>query len=136
MSYVLCGCKFWNYEHTYYAILKRPVSFSELRETVNHFLNERLSRTAPEETDELLLLPDQKVLICNGHQVSLTPNEYSLLSLLLENRGNAVSREQIKERIGGDGNSPEVYICMLRKKLTFDRKCLIVTLRGQGYIIH
>jgi two-component system, OmpR family, response regulator len=73
-----------------------------------------------------------------GKRVYLTTKEYAVLHLLLNRRGEWMSREAIFQRIYGDqdntfSNVIDVYIAKLRKKLGAD---LIVTQRGAGYTIN
>ena len=73
----------------------------------------------------------------NGEAVPLTLKEYDLLSLLMENRGMAFTREQLLDKVwdyGYDGGTRtvDVHIQTLRAKLG---KCggMIETVRGVGY---
>lgn len=74
-------------------------------------------------------------------QVSLTAREYQLLLLLLQHRGEVVSRESILARIWSDdraasSNVIEVYVRYLRQKLEEGgERRLIHTVRGQGYCL-
>ena len=121
----------------YDAILKRPVSMKELRTSVCELLKGELDKKSDknEDRDEIILLADRKTLLLNGDKISLTPNEFSLLEYLMKNRGQAVPRNTINELLDADGNTSDVYICMLRKKLTTKCRCPIVTVRGKGYMI-
>lgn len=72
-----------------------------------------------------------------GEDAQVTPKEIKLLSLLLEHAGQALSREQILDRIWGEEESPfdrvvDVYVKNLRKKLCLE---CIVTVKGVGYKI-
>lgn len=76
-----------------------------------------------------------------GRRLSLTPKEFSLLSLLARRRGQALTRALIAEeiwetRIERDTNVVDVHVRRLRSKLDdpFDRK-LLVTVRGVGYML-
>ena len=70
-------------------------------------------------------------------KIPLSENEYKVLSLLCENRGEPVEREKIYLLLGAeDGNMGDVYICHLRRKI--DNKLglkLIYTIRGKGYML-
>lgn len=74
-----------------------------------------------------------------GVEIELTPREFALLEVLLRNKGQALDRTQLLEKVwgydhlGGD-NLVEVYIGYLRRKVDdpFARK-LIHTVRGVGY---
>jgi DNA-binding response OmpR family regulator len=71
-----------------------------------------------------------------GVTVSLTPKEFQLVQILVEQPGSAVSRQQLMDRIWGDSSASvsralDVHMAGLRAKL--DRPGLIVTIRGVGY---
>ena len=75
-----------------------------------------------------------------GETVELTPREFDLLALFLENRGRALSRDEILDSLWGrdyvgDSRTVDVHVRWLRKKIepvpgTPKR---IVTVRGLGY---
>ncbi len=79
-----------------------------------------------------------------AHQVSideqvldLSPKEYQLLTYLTENRGKALSREQILNQVWdydyfGDLRTVDTHINRLRTKLG-NKSTLIQTIRGYGY---
>lgn len=67
--------------------------------------------------------------------VDVTPKEIKLLRLLLEHKGQALTREQILDRLWEFEEAPldrviDVYIKNLRKKLYLD---CIKTVKGVGY---
>ena len=73
--------------------------------------------------------------------VELTKKEYDLLEMLLRNKRNVLTRDQILSDVWGydymgDTNVVDVYIRYLRQKLDdrFDEK-YIYTMRGVGYVI-
>ena len=77
----------------------------------------------------------------NGEALSFTETERALLTVLYENRGTAVSREELLERVwgrneGAKTNLTDVYIRYLREKLDdrFDLR-LILSVRGKGYML-
>ena len=68
-------------------------------------------------------------------EIELTPKEYELLSVLINNKGVALSRERILDKIWGfdyfgDLRTVDTHIKRLRKKL---KKLEIETVRGYGY---
>lgn len=79
----------------------------------------------------------------NNQEIVLTAMEYRLLLILLNNRGNVLSRNQLLENIwdvDGDfveDNTLTVYIKRLRDKIEEDptNPVYIKTVRGLGYII-
>jgi len=75
-----------------------------------------------------------------GELIELTPTEYNLLEYLMINSGKVVSKSQILDNVwnhswGGDTNIIESYISALRRKIDANRKPLIHTKRGVGYIL-
>lgn len=79
----------------------------------------------------------------NGQEVILTAMEYKLFLILLNNRGNILSRNKLLEYIWdveGDfvnDNTLTVYIKRLRDKIEDDPSApmIIKTIRGLGYVI-
>lgn len=68
--------------------------------------------------------------------VHLTPSEAAILRLLMARRGEAVSREELREALKGQGasNKLEVYLCFLRRKIERPLGLhMITTVRGVGY---
>ena len=68
--------------------------------------------------------------------IHLTPSEAAILRLLIERRGDVVTREELRKTLQGRGesNKLEVYLCFLRRKLERPRGLrLITTVRGKGY---
>lgn len=83
------------------------------------------------------LNPLNHTLLRDEKKIELTPKEFALLKLLLENSGKVISRSRLEELLYSwddalESNALEVYIHFLRKKLGAD---LIKTIRGVGYII-
>ena len=77
----------------------------------------------------------------DGHQITLTAKEYSLLELFLTQPNKLLSREYIMEMVWGINfdtgtNMVDVYVNYLRNKIQkgFDKK-LIHTVIGMGYIL-
>ena len=73
----------------------------------------------------------------DGQEVPLTKKEFEILKLLLENKGNVFSREEILSRIWKDevyvlDRTIDVNITRLRKKIGIYGK-RIVTRLGYGY---
>lgn len=73
----------------------------------------------------------------DGKDAQVKPKELKLLELLLAHNGQALTREQILNRIWGEEEAPfdrviDVYVKNLRKKLNLT---CIVTVKGVGYKI-
>jgi two-component system, OmpR family, copper resistance phosphate regulon response regulator CusR len=76
-----------------------------------------------------------------GRHLHLTAKEFSLLTLLIRNRGKVLSRKTLAEQLwdmnfAGDFNVVDVAIWRLRAKMDdpFERK-LLQAVRGVGYVI-
>ena len=73
-----------------------------------------------------------------GREITLTPKEFELLHFLLRNKGVALSRFALYERVWNDGESGDtrtldIHITRLRKKLGLENE--IATVHKLGYII-
>jgi DNA-binding response OmpR family regulator len=90
---------------------------------------------------DLSLVPSCHAVQRAGRSLQLTAREYALLLLLLQHRGEVLSREQILREVwhdqqGAASNVIEVYVRYLRQKLEQDGgRRLIHTVRGQGYCL-
>lgn len=79
---------------------------------------------------------------CNNDKIDLTKNEYRILQILFENKGKAVSRDFIMERLWKtdifvDENTLNVNINRLRRKLAeHGVENLILTKKGTGYMVN
>lgn len=78
-----------------------------------------------------------RVVTIDNKEVKLTPKEYELLNYFIENKGIALSREQLLTKVWGynffgDDRTIDTHIKMLRNNLGKYRN-LIVTVRGVGY---
>jgi DNA-binding response OmpR family regulator len=81
----------------------------------------------------------EHTVTCDGHKIDLTISEFKLLSSLVINKGNVMSRKELIAEIQGDGvtvidRSIDTHMVGLRKKIS---PCsdYIKTIRGVGYKI-
>ncbi|MBP3771563.1 MAG: winged helix-turn-helix transcriptional regulator, partial [Treponema sp.] len=77
-------------------------------------------------------------VFCGEKEIFLTVKEFDLLCLLLENKGNILTREQLLSKIWKtdmdvETRTVDVHIRYLRKKLNDEN--IIETIRGIGYRI-
>ncbi|MCK5763840.1 MAG: response regulator transcription factor [Clostridiales bacterium] len=78
----------------------------------------------------------------DGKIISLSLKEFEVLKLLLENRGKAMTRDQLLDEVWGydyygETRTVDVHIRHLRSKLDTDKENSIIhTVRGIGYIIN
>ena len=74
-------------------------------------------------------------------EIALTKREFDLLSILMQNMGQAMSRESLLENVWqydleAKTNVVDVYVRYLRSKIDIPGKgSFIQTVRGVGYII-
>lgn len=117
-----------------HAFLERPFLISDLVRTCHLIICKERKEAAGFLADH-----KKKTVFFNDRKVSLTGREYQLFSLLLSKAGECVSREDIEKTLwNGEnaGNSPDVYICFLRKKLeSIAGKGILISVRGQGYML-
>jgi DNA-binding response OmpR family regulator len=120
----------------------KPFVFAELSARIRALLR-RGSRSARAvlQIADLELERVSHAVQRGGHEIALSPKEYSLLELLMCNAGQPVSRAAILEQVwkfdvDNMTNVVDVYINYLRRKvdLGYDR-ALIQTVRGVGYQI-
>lgn len=80
-------------------------------------------------------------LMYKGKKVDLTKNDYKILQILMENKENIVSRDDLMERLWQtdsfiDENTLTVNITRLRKKLdSVGLENFITTKKGIGYMV-
>jgi DNA-binding response OmpR family regulator len=90
---------------------------------------------------DLLLDSTSRTVTRGGSMIRLTRTEYNLLECLLTHPGRVVPREQLVDRVWGDGrvvesNTLDAFIMSLRHKLEAGgRSRLVQTIRGVGYAI-
>lgn len=85
---------------------------------------------------EVELRRSERVALGGGQEVKLTGKEFDLLTILIENAGLVLSRDQLLDEVWGmtyPGNTRtvDVHIAQLRRKLGLQD--LILTVRGAGY---
>ncbi|TQM37818.1 response regulator [Pseudonocardia cypriaca] len=104
----------------------------------------RRAATAPEngpiDAGELTIDLAAKIVRRSGVEVHLTPTEWSVLDLLVRNRGRLVGRKQLLREIWGPVERKEtsylrVYMAQLRRKLERDpaHPEHLITEAGMGY---
>lgn len=91
---------------------------------------------APLSVGPLTLDPGRREVTINGEEAKLTAREFELLHFMIVNRGLALSRQQLLERVWGyeffgDTRTVDVHINQVRKKLGDSVR--IETIRSIGY---
>jgi two-component system response regulator MprA len=122
--------------------LVKPFSISELRARVRALLRRAgFDDAEPLSCADLRLDPGGHQVFRGQRRVELTITEFALLSLLLQNPGQVLTRGQIFDRVwgydfGSGSRTLEVYIGYLRRKLEEGGEPrLIHTVRGVGYVL-
>lgn len=123
--------------------LSKPVRVRELIARINAVARRRKISTDNNEKityKDLIICPLKYEVYKNNQKVLLTSAEYKLLLLLIENKGNVLTRKQLLEKLWDvEGDFVEektltVYINRLREKLLEDKASpYIETCRGVGY---
>ncbi len=122
--------------------IAKPFSIKEVLARVKAVL----SRTAPAQSSSahelsyegLTMDLDKMVVTVDGESVSLTKTEYELLKLLLGNRGQVFTRQEVLDRVWPKDvvvtdRTVDVNITRMRKKIGRYSSC-IITRHGFGYL--
>ena len=118
--------------------ISKPFSPSILIARVNAVLRRSMSiDTKTKEFNGLTIDHNAHQVIVEGLIIDLSPKEYELLTYLSENYGNALSREQILDKVWGydyygDLRTVDTHINRLRIKLN-SKSDYVQTVRGYGY---
>jgi two-component system, OmpR family, response regulator len=122
--------------------LTKPFGFSELLARI-HALLRRSSLTRPMvlKVADLVLDPRTHRVTRAGQEISLTPKEYAILSVLMRHAGESVTRTRLIESVwetDSDSlfNTLETHVSNLRRKIdVLGTEPLIRTVRGHGYLL-
>lgn len=121
--------------------LPKPFGMMELLARVRALLRRAAEPAATEQYQAacLTVWPRRHQVEVSGRAVALTPKEFELLTVLMQNRGLVLSRDQLLNRIwgydfDGENRTVDVHIRTLRQKLGPAGE-LIETVRGVGYRI-
>lgn len=122
--------------------ITKPFDFPELEARLRALLRRTQPAAAAGEVEVagLAIAREARRASVDGHALELSPREWTLLDLLVTHRDRVVTKEQIAQAWGneggeaGSGNSTEVYIHRLRRKLE-GSGLLIRTIRGLGYLL-
>lgn len=123
--------------------ITKPFRARELLSRIKAVLRRCKSVTEEIRIGDLRINLNQAKVYKKEEIVFLTTLEYKLLLVLLENRGQVLSREQILSKIWDvsedfvNDNTLSVYIKRLREKIEEDplHPSIIQTVRGMGYMV-
>jgi two-component system KDP operon response regulator KdpE len=124
--------------------LTKPFSTGELMARMRVALR-RMSPTLDEpvlQVDDLKMDLSRRLVTVGEEQVSLTPTEYEILRLLLQNAGKVLTHRQLLRQVWGTAYESEMHILRvnisnLRRKIEADpsRPHYLLTEPGVGYRI-
>ncbi|MDD2565714.1 MAG: response regulator transcription factor [Candidatus Gracilibacteria bacterium] len=120
--------------------LTKPFEYAELLMRI-HALTKRTfsNKSNIIKSDNLEIDIEKRQIINAGKEIILSNLELNLLTYLLQNKGQNLSKENILEKVWGEydafntSRTLDIHIGYLRKKLGKD---LIKTIRGIGYTIN
>jgi DNA-binding response OmpR family regulator len=90
---------------------------------------------------DIVLDPSRQSLVVRDRQIGLAPKEFSLLQVLMENRGRVVTRQTLLDKVWGydfegEHQTISVHVRWLREKIEVDpnNPRHIITVRSRGYM--
>ena len=116
----------------------KPCALEELSARIRSILRRQPSDDADAGASvfgALRLYPLRLLATWKGQPIALSQREFAVLEVLVRRKNQVLTKAQIEEALYGWGNEVEsnvveVYVCMLRRKISPD---LIHTIRGVGY---
>jgi len=119
--------------------IRKPFSVAELRARISaHIRRDKRENESCIRSGEIALYPTSRKVKAGEEEVSLTKSEFDIMLLLIRNKGQAFSKEQIYEKVygfekSGDESAITEHVKNLRKKLTAKGYEPIETVWGIGY---
>ena len=124
--------------------ITKPFSVKEVLARITSVLR-RYKYTSNEKievlkADDIQVNVNKHIVTKNGQEIELTLKEFQILKLLIENKGNVLTRTFLLNKIWGydyygETRTLDVHIRHLRKKIGDNDSKLIETVRGVGYKI-
>lgn len=123
----------------------KPFYLGELLARIRVAERKRAQSSFPESDGcfrqgELIVDFEKRKVLIAGNEVHLTPIEYKLLTLLIQNRGKVLTHNYILGQVwgyeeGGDTKTVRVFMASLRRKIEKDavKPRFILTEIGVGY---
>ena len=117
--------------------VSKPFGMMELLSRIRALLRRTEAETGRYRCGTLTVDPGRHTVTVGDREVALTQKEFELLCLLLKNRGQVLSREQLIENVWGyaftgESRTVDVHVRTLRQKLG-EAGAYIETVRGYGY---
>lgn len=121
--------------------LTKPFAIEELLARLRSQLRRGERRTERLRVRDLVMEPATRLVRRGGRQIDLTPQEFSLLELLMRHPNQVMTRQRIIDHVWGYDAEPasnvvEIYVHYLRNKVDRGHSPqLIQTVRTVGYVI-
>jgi two-component system response regulator CpxR len=128
--------------------LPKPFSDRELLARIRAILRRTQTTSTPKAASDRIqyqdieVFPGKQEAYCNGEIIDLTTTEFALLSHLIQNPGQVITKEALSldvlgKRLAAFDRAIDMHISNLRKKIPecSDGKSRIKTLRGRGYLL-
>lgn len=114
-----------------------PVFYNKVNALIKR--SKGLVRSSQLSAGVITLNPNNGVVICGGQELNLPAKEYTILKILLENKGNVVTRDTLIRKAWdydscADDRALDTHIKLLRKALGEHSK-LVKTVIKRGYKI-
>ena len=120
--------------------ITKPISLAELLARVRALLRRNVGFIANSSTvGDLTLQREERRVDRNGRRIELTPREFALLDVMMQNAGHPIPRSALFERVWSVSSAPstnivDVYMKYVRDKVDLPGEPrLIHTVRGFGY---
>ena len=122
--------------------IRKPFTRREVMARIRSALRRKASLKEADHftLSDLTIKPSSLIAQRNGQSIDLTPRESSILRLLYDHRGEAVSRNALLDACWGidyfpDSRTLDQHIFLLRKKIELDpaNPVIIQTIRSIGY---
>lgn len=119
--------------------LRKPFSVGELRARVAaHIRRDKRENTSCIRSGDIAVYPADRRVTAGDKELSLTKSEFDILLLLIRNKGQTFSKEQIYEKLygyekTGDESAITEHVKNLRKKLSACGAEPVETVWGIGY---
>ena len=119
--------------------ITKPFGMMELLSRIRALLRRTETEGAVYRCGVLTVDPGRHTVEVSGRSVALTLKEFEVLCLLLKNRGQVLSREQLIQQVWGyaftgESRTVDVHVRTLRQKLG-EAGAYVETVRGYGYKI-
>ena len=119
--------------------LAKPFGMMELLSRIRALLRRTQREADIYRCGVLTVDQTRHTVTVNGQEVILTQKEFEVLCLLLKNRGQVLSREQLIQQVWGyaftgESRTVDVHVRTLRQKLG-EAGAYVETVRGYGYKI-